>query len=100
MRCDNYIFDDFDCNRCPQNRNLITNFKKDLEPLYRKAIELYGWDGLFITDEAYWMNGYRDDSMSALRCKNFRDLSGFWRIFRELEDNFNRYNWFYNHFML
>ena len=75
---------------CFENRNLITNFNKSEEPIYREAIERYGWDGLFITDDAYWRNGYKDDTMSALRFKNDnerRDLSDFWKIFDSISNN-------------
>ena len=67
------------------DNNLITNFKKEKEPLFRKAIEMYGWDGLYISDEAYWKNGIKDDSMKSLRTKNpAKDLSDFWRIYDKL----------------
>lgn len=69
-------------NACLVNSFLITNFEKELEPIYKEAIEKFGDNDLFISDEAYWMNGVRDENMKSLRIKNKRkDLSEFWRIF-------------------
>ena len=63
----------------------ITNFVKTDTDLYKKAIAIYkkrtGDDVLFIDDNAYWSNGTKDESMSALRLSENKDLSVFWRIF-------------------
>lgn len=75
-------------NTCPENYNLITNFDKEREPIFRKAIERFGYDGLIITKDAYWMNGTKDNGMYALRWKNedsHMDLSHFWRIVKDIE---------------
>lgn len=72
---------------CIENYNLITNFDKCEEPIYREAIKLYGWGGLTITEDAYWLNGTKDNGMSALRwaTNERRDLSQFWKIFEGLK---------------
>ena len=76
--------------RCVKNWNLVTNFRKEQEPIYKKAIEEYGWDGLYITEEAYYLNGVRDYDAHALRVKtnNIPDLSDFWKIFYRIKENF------------
>ena len=77
-----------ECNECPENYNLITNFKKEREHIFREAIKQFGWDGLTITEDAYWRNGTRDRTMFALRWKKvneIRDLSGFWKIVEHIE---------------
>jgi hypothetical protein len=66
---------------CEQNKNLLTNFKKENMPLYDEAIRRYGKGDVFITDEAYWENGRKDESMCALRCTIDKDYSEFWRVF-------------------
>jgi Fic family protein len=73
---------------CLENKNLITNFIKKERPIYQKAIEKYGWDGLYISEDAYWRNGTKDNSLLSLRYKGdqCRNLSEFWKIFRELRD--------------
>ena len=69
-------------NTCEQNKDLITNFDKEEEPIFREAIKQSGNYTLFITKEAYWMNGVIDDSMMALRTTNKKqDLSEFWKIY-------------------
>jgi hypothetical protein len=75
---------------CPENKNLVTNFDIELEPIYRKAIDAYGWDGLYIDTNAYWRDGTKDETLYALRLKNNerRDLSEFWEIFDEFYDEF------------
>ena len=70
---------------CFESYNLITNFKKEEESIYRKAIQLYGCDGLYITKDAYWRNGYKDDKLLALRCTQRKDLTEFWDIFKRLK---------------
>lgn len=67
--------------KCVQNQNLLTNFNKEQRPLYEEAIRRYGKGDVFITDDAYWNNGVRDDSMCALRCAVDKDYSEFWRAF-------------------
>ena len=73
---------------CPENKNLITNFIKKERPIYQKAIEEYGWDGLYISEDAYWRDGTKDKSLLSLRYKGEEcgDLSEFWKIFRELKN--------------
>ena len=66
--------------------NLVTNFNKIEEPLYRKAIEEFGWGGLYIESDAYWRNGHKDPTLSALKTKDpSKDLSEFWRIVRRMQ---------------
>ena len=86
-------FKEFKTHTCLENRNLITNFNKNLEPIYKKAIKLYGWDGLYITEDAYWENGMRDETMSALRCNEHKDLSEFWEIFDRVEKHMSYSSW-------
>ena len=80
----------YKCNNdsvCVENKNLLTNFKKEMRPLYEMAIKKYGKDDVFITEDAYWENGHRDDSMCALRKTRDGDYSEFWRVFREVEES-------------
>ena len=74
---------------CHQNRNLVTNFDKKREPIFKEAIKQFGWDGLTITKDAYWQNGTRDRSMYALRftTKVCVELKKFWEIVERLECN-------------
>lgn len=80
----------WDRDTCPENKNLITNFDIEQEPIYRKAIDAYGWDGLYIDTNAYWRDGTKDETLYALRWKynEERDLTEFWRIFDEFYDEF------------
>jgi Fic family protein len=73
---------------CLENKNLITNFIKKERPIYQKAIKKYGWDGLYLSKDAYWRDGTKDPKLSSLRWKTDerRDLSEFWKIFRELRN--------------
>ncbi len=64
--------------------HFITNFDKRLEPIYREGIEKWGKDFLYIKEDAYWCNGIKDDSISALWSKERADLSDFWRLMDEL----------------
>jgi hypothetical protein len=71
---------------CEQNHNLLTNFDKTDRWLYEAAIQYYGENDVFITDDAYWMNGIPDETMCALRCKNTSgDYSRFWEVFAVVE---------------
>ena len=63
---------------------LITNFHKDQESLYRRAIEEFGNPELFIWRDAYWENGTKDEDCLALRCGPDVDLSKFWKILEDL----------------
>ena len=76
-------------NECIQNSNLLTNFKKELRPLYEEAIRRYGMEDIFITDDAYWYNGVKDDSMCALRRKVDKDYSEFWRVFETVKKSWD-----------
>lgn len=70
---------------CPENKNLITNFAKSERPIYQKAIDKYGWNGLYISKDAYWRDGTKDNKAYSLRWsgKERIDLSRFWEIFNE-----------------
>jgi hypothetical protein len=72
-------------DECVENSNVLTNFKKEKRPLYEAAIKCYGKGYVFITDDAYWLNGRKDDSMCALRFTVYKDYSEFWRIFDALQ---------------
>ena len=65
--------------------HLVTNFYKEKEALYRAAIKESGNRYLYISANAYWDNGHKDESLMALRCTKSMDLSHFWEIFRRLE---------------
>lgn len=80
MGVDIYEVDDFDLDD-----NVLTNFPKEQEPIYRKAIEEYGWDGLYIDEDAYWNDGTKDDSLYALKCIERRNLTDFWSVFDKLK---------------
>ena len=79
--------DDLLEEQCVANHNLVTNFSKEQEPIYRQAISEYGWDGLYITEDAFWRDGRKDDKLFALRCTEKRDLSKFWKIFNNLKES-------------
>lgn len=81
-----YAFSKLD--NCYENRNLITNFDKEREPIFREAIKRFCWNGLTITDDAYWIDGTKDNTMSALRWKTDerRELSKFWDIVHSIEN--------------
>ena len=64
---------------------LITNFCKDQESLYRRAIEKFGRKELYIWQDAYWENGKKDPDCLALRCSDSFDLSEFWKILEDLK---------------
>ena len=68
---------------------LLTNFDKSETEVYSLAIkeyeEKYGDKCLYITEDAYLQNGYKDPKMSALRTRERKDLSAFWRIFEKIE---------------
>ena len=70
--------------------SFITNFKKNLRPIYEIAITAYetktGNNDLIIKDDAYWMNGHLDPSMNSLHYKGERhDITEFWNIYRSLK---------------
>lgn len=68
---------------------LLTNFDKSETEIYSRAIKEYeektGDKCLYITEDAYWQNGYKDPEMSALRTRERKDLTAFWRIFEQIE---------------
>lgn len=53
---------------CFQEENLVTNFEASELALYEAVVEHYG-DNLFITQDAYTMNGHPMTGFYALRCK-------------------------------
>ena len=70
---------------CDQNRNLMTNFKRGDTWLYEAAVKEYGREDVFITNDAYWMDGTLDESRCALRCKDVNgDYSDFWKAFEKV----------------
>ena len=64
---------------------LLTNFDKKEESIYREAIEKSGKDFLYITEDAYWLDGTYDETLSALWTNKDENLSDFWEILRSLE---------------
>jgi hypothetical protein len=71
------------------DETLLTNFSKSKTEIYSRAIkeyeEKYGDKCLYITEDAYWLNGYKDPELSALRTRKGKDLTAFWRIFEQIE---------------
>jgi len=68
--------------------DLLTNFhSKDLE-LYRKAIELFGDNTLYISCKAFDRNGRTLKDCYSLRTKKDKDRSDFWNLFRTLRKDF------------
>ncbi len=69
---------------------LLTNFNTKDRSKYEKAIEEYkketGDCSLYIEEEAYWVNGYRDITMNALKASRNMDRSKFWKIFDTLKE--------------
>lgn len=66
---------------------LIANFDKSEELLYRKAVKIFGCNSLYVDKNAYWRNGEKADSMSALRSNDCIDLTEFWGIHENLRSN-------------
>jgi hypothetical protein len=68
-----------------EEEDLLTNFNENELPLYKKAIQEFGDDTLFISDEAYTSNGYEINGYYSLRTTAHKDRSDFWRLFEILE---------------
>ena len=83
-----YYYDAWSHDDCPENKNLITNFTKKERPIYQKAIKKYGWDGLYISEDAYWRDGTKDSGLLSLRWsgEERRELSEFWKIFNDIRN--------------
>ena len=84
------FFDEYIGHDCIENSNSITNFKADKERLFKNAIAFCNERDLFIVREAYWRNGTKDPTMYSLRSKRNKDLSKFWRVFDDLEAQYNQ----------
>lgn len=71
------------------NNTLLTNFSKSETEIYSLAIKKYeektGDKCLYITEDAYWQNGYKDPELSALRTRERKDMTAFWRIFEQIK---------------
>ena len=71
------------------NDTLLTNFSKSETEIYSRAIKKYeekcGDKCLYITEDAYWQNGHKDPELSALRTRERKDMTEFWRIFEQIE---------------
>ena len=63
----------------------ICNFDKSEEPLYRMAIIEFRDDRVYIDKNAYWRDGHKDDSMSALKTIGRVELTEFWKIVHRLQ---------------
>ena len=64
---------------------LLTNFDKKEESTYREAIEKSGKDFLYIKEDAYWIDGTYDETLSALWTNKDENLSDFWELLRSLK---------------
>ena len=62
-----------ECVLYKPNPDLVTNFKKDELSIYEEVVKIWG-DDIFITEDAYWLNGHRDPTLCALRKKTGVDL--------------------------
>ena len=60
---------------------LVTNFDKTEESIYRKAVKLFNNNKIYVDKNAYYGNGVKSSTMSALRCTDYLDLTEFWKIF-------------------
>jgi hypothetical protein len=79
-----FMFDDEE--DCFEEEDLLTNFDKKQLNTYEKAIKQYGDKDLFISDEAYDRRGRSLKGwLMSLRTKNRKDLTNFWKLFRELD---------------
>lgn len=65
--------------------HVITNFDKKDTNLYKKAIERSGIKELYISPDAYWLNGHKDPKLSSLKCTCDMDLTKFWKVFDSLK---------------
>ena len=70
---------------CPQNENLLTNFKLEALPIYEEALRRYGKDDVYICEDAYWGNGYKDETMCSVRRRREGDFSEFWNIVHQVK---------------
>jgi hypothetical protein len=70
-----------------EKENLLTNFGTSELKTYKKAIEIYGDDTLYIDDVAYDSWGNRLNGDYALRTKEYKDRSEFWELFRSLRNS-------------
>ena len=88
-----WYYDLYKNDDCPENKNLLTNFAKQQRPIYQKAIDEYGCDELYISEDAYWRDGTKDNSLLSLRYKGdwCRDLTEFWRIFDKIYDKYDKH---------
>ena len=68
--------------------HLLTNFSVEELSIYQRAIEAYGGKAhLFICNNAFAANGMHLQDCHALWVYGNQDLSDFWRIFRQIQDN-------------
>ena len=63
---------------------LVTNFHKDQLPIYQRAVKCYGEENLFISQDAYDINGTPIPDCCSLRKRYKSDLSKFWEIFNSM----------------
>lgn len=74
----------------PENHHMLTNFEKDEEAMYKKIIEIYGDDSLYISDKAYDIKGNILENHLALIDTKSKDSSEFWNLFDELKASINK----------
>jgi hypothetical protein len=75
---------------------VLTNFDIKDRNKYEKALKIYkkqtGDNTLYIVNDAYWMDGTKDNTMNSLKTSNNKDRSCFWRIFDNIKQEFNTSN--------
>lgn len=74
--------------------NLLTNFPKEQELLYRRAIQESGWsDVLSIKDTAYTLDNRRVlPNFKALHTTSNKDHGPFWKVFRKIKKEMENMN--------
>lgn len=65
--------------------NLLTNFSDQDLPQYKKAVEIFNDDSLYIDEVAFDGFGRLLEGHHALRTNSNKDMSSFWRLFKSLK---------------
>jgi len=71
-----------------EEEDLLINFTEKQLPLYEKAVQEFGDDTLFISDETYHSNGFRLEGYYSLRTKEHKDRHEFWNLFDSIRKSF------------
>lgn len=84
----------FACEKClngilKNKYTFLLNFNKNDFNLYDQSIKEFekqtGKNVLYISKDAYWKNGFKDNSMYSLHCKINTDISVFWDILEQFK---------------